>query len=152
VSTTETAARTGRATPHASLSSDLRMAVTRLSRTLRAQKADASMSDAQFSALAQLQRYGPRSLAALSEAEGVTPPSMTKTVNALIDRGLVGKSEDTEDKRKILLTVTDAGDAVVRETRRRRDAWLAPRLAHLTPTERRTIAEATDIMRRLTQL
>jgi len=36
------------------------------------------------------------------------------------------------------------------ETRRRRDAWLAPRLAALTPDERRTLADATEILRKLT--
>lgn len=147
----EVPARPDRATPHASLSSDLRMTVNRLSRTLRAQKADASVPDAQFSALAQLHRNGPRSLADLSDAEGITPPSMTKTVNALIERGLVRKTEDAVDKRKVLISATDAGSAFVRETRRRRDAWLAPRIAKLTPAERRTLADATDILRRLTQ-
>lgn len=76
---------------------------------------------------------------------------MTKTVNALIERGLVRKTEDAVDKRKVLISATDAGAAFVRETRRRRDAWLAPRIAKLTPAERRTLADATDILRRLTQ-
>ncbi|MBK0296763.1 hypothetical protein IAE22_33090, partial [Bacillus sp. S34] len=44
---------------------DLRIAVNRLSRTLRAQKADSTVSDAQFSALARLHRDGPMTLAEL---------------------------------------------------------------------------------------
>jgi hypothetical protein len=48
------------------LSTDLRVAVNRLSRTLRAQKADSTMSDAVFSALARLHREGPLTLADLS--------------------------------------------------------------------------------------
>ncbi|MFZ7086794.1 MarR family winged helix-turn-helix transcriptional regulator [Curtobacterium sp. RRHDQ10] len=143
-------ARTDRALPHASLSTDLRIAVNRLSRTLRNQKADTSVTDGQFAALAQLHRRGPMSLAELSSAEGVTPPSMTKTVAVLLDRDLVVKTDHDLDRRKVLLSATAAGSAFVLETRRRRDGWLAPRLAELTPSERRTLAEATEIMRGLT--
>jgi DNA-binding MarR family transcriptional regulator len=144
-------ATAGRSLPHASMATDLRVAVNRLSRRLRSQKADESVTDAQFSALALLHRDGGMTLAALSAAEGITPPSMTKTVAALIDRGLVAKDASTDDRRKVLLTATEAGSAFVLETRRRRDGWLTPRLARLTAAERRTLAEATEIMRRLAQ-
>jgi DNA-binding MarR family transcriptional regulator len=137
--------------PHASLSTDLRTAVNRLSRRLRSQKADPSMSDAQFSALAQLVRNGPMTLRDLSIADGVTPPSMTKTAGALIDRGFVAKAGHGVDRRKVLLSSTDAGTDFVLETRRKRDGWLSPRLAKLTPAERKTLADATDILRRLAQ-
>jgi DNA-binding MarR family transcriptional regulator len=137
--------------PHASLSTDLRTAVNRLSRRLRSQKADPTMSDAQFSALAQLLRNGPLTLGALSEADGITPPSMTRTVNALIERGFVTKAGHGDDRRKVLLSCTDAGTEFVLETRRKRDGWLSPRLAKLTPAERKTLTDATDILRRLAQ-
>ncbi|ROP74656.1 MarR family winged helix-turn-helix transcriptional regulator [Curtobacterium sp. PhB115] len=130
---------------------DLRIAVNRLSRTLRGQKADTTVSDAQFSALARLHRDGAMTLADLSRQDGVTPPSMTKTVAVLVERGLVTKGGHGDDRRKVLLGATPAGAAFVEETRRRRDGWLTPRLAALTPAERRVLAEATDIMRRLAQ-
>ncbi|QKS86662.1 MarR family transcriptional regulator [Curtobacterium flaccumfaciens] len=130
---------------------DLRIAVNRLSRTLRAQKADSSVTDAQFSALARLHRDGAMTLADLSRQDGVTPPSMTKTVAVLVERGLVSKCGHSDDRRKVLLGATPAGAAFVEETRRRRDGWLSPRLAALTADERSTLADATEIMRRLAQ-
>ena len=138
-----------RSQPHASLSTDFRVAVNRLSRTLRAQKADSSVSDAMFSALARLHRDGPMTLADLSRGDGVTPPSMTKTVAALVARGLVSKGGHGDDRRKVLIGATPAGMDFVLETRRRRDGWLSPKLAALTPAERRVLADATEIMRRL---
>ena len=134
-----------------SLSTDLRIAVNRLSRTLRAQKADTTVTDAQFSALARLHRDGAMTLADLSRQDGVTPPSMTKTVAVLIERGLVTKGGHGDDRRKVRICVTPEGSAFVEETRRRRDGWLTPRLAGLTEAERQTIADATEIMRRLAQ-
>jgi DNA-binding MarR family transcriptional regulator len=130
---------------------DLRIAVNRLSRTLRAQKADSSVTDAQFSALARLHRDGAMTLADLSRQDGVTPPSMTKTIAVLVERGLVSKDGHGDDRRKVLLGATPAGAAFVEETRRRRDGWLTPRLAALTADERSTLADATEIMRRLAQ-
>ncbi|OIH97676.1 MarR family winged helix-turn-helix transcriptional regulator [Curtobacterium sp. MCBA15_001] len=138
-----------RSEPHASLSTDLRVAVNRLSRTLRAQKADTTVSDAMFSALARLHRDGPMTLAELSRGDGVTPPSMTKTVAALVERGLVSKGGHGDDRRKVLIGATPAGIDFVLETRRRRDGWLSPKLAALSPAERRVLADATEIMRRL---
>ena len=143
-----TAARRRRS-PDPSLASDVRIAVNRLSRTLRAQKADTTVSDAQFSALARLHRDGAMTLADLSRHEGVTPPSMTKTVTALIDRGLLTKDDHGDDRRKVLLCPTSGGHDLVTETRQRRDGWLTPRLAALTPAERKTLTAATDILRRL---
>ncbi|WP_186377024.1 MarR family winged helix-turn-helix transcriptional regulator [Curtobacterium pusillum] len=134
-----------------SLSTDLRIAVNRLSRTLRAQKADTSVTDAQFSALARLHRDGPMTLAELSRQDGVTPPSMTKTIAVLVERGLVSKGGHGDDRRKVLLGATPDGADFVAETRRRRDGWLTPRLADLTEAERHTLADATEIMRRLAQ-
>lgn len=130
---------------------DLRIAVNRLSRTLRAQKADSSVTDAQFSALARLHRDGAMTLADLSRQDGVTPPSMTKTIAVLVERGLVSKCGHGDDRRKVLLGATPAGATFVEETRRRRDGWLSPRLAALTADERSTLAAATEIMRRLAQ-
>lgn len=134
-----------------SLATDLRIAVNRLSRTLRNQKADSSVSDAQFSALARLHRDGAMTLAELSRQDGVTPPSMTKSIAVLLERGLVSKGVHGDDRRKVLIGATSDGAAFVEETRRRRDGWLTPRLADLSEAEQHTLAEATEIMRRLAQ-
>jgi hypothetical protein len=49
----------------------------------------------------------------------------------------------------VVLSITEAGMAEVRETRRRRNAWLAERLATLTPAERETLAQAAVLLRRI---
>jgi DNA-binding MarR family transcriptional regulator len=85
----------------------------------------------------------------LAEADHVQPPSMTRILNALVAAGLVERTGDPDDRRQVLVAITEAGRAEVRETRRRRDAWLAQRLAVLTPQERATLADAADILRRV---
>lgn len=138
-----------RTVPHAQLATDVRQGVLRLSRRLRQQKADVGISDAQMAALGFLYQNQPLTIGVLSEHEGVTPPSMNRTVNNLVELGFVERGSDDADKRKVVLCTTDKGASFVLETRRRRDEWLVPRLARLTADERRTLADATRILREL---
>lgn len=125
------------------------MATFKLARRLRAEKADDELSDGQFSVLASLHIDGPRTLGALAEREHVSAPSMNRIVNGLENFGYLTRQTDDVDRRKVNITLTDAGTVVVKETVKKRDRWLDHRLRALTPDERATLAEATIIMRRL---
>ncbi len=133
----------------ASLAAELRVSLMRAVRRLRAEKSDQDLSDAQYSVLALLDRGGPMSPGELAECERVQPPSMTRTLAALAELGLVIRSAHPVDRRQVVITLAPSGAAVVRETRRRRDVWLARRLAELTPREREVLAEASAILRRV---
>jgi DNA-binding MarR family transcriptional regulator len=133
----------------AELSHDFRLANGRLARRVRQEQADNELTSGQFSALGAVFRLGPMTLSALSEEERVTPPSMNRTVNALVEAGLVDRTGSAEDGRKVVLTVTDTGLSLVRETRRRRDDWIAQRIIRLSPEQRQVLAAATDIMKEL---
>jgi DNA-binding MarR family transcriptional regulator len=141
--------RTAPRTGAAALATELRIAVMRATRRLRAEKADSDLSDSQLSVLALLEREGPRTPREIAAYERVQPPSMTRTLTALLDLGLVTRTEHPVDRRQVLVAVTETGAATVRETRRRRDAWLTRRLAALTPEERDLLARATQILRRI---
>jgi len=133
----------------AELSHDFRLANGRLARRVRQEQADNELTSGQFSALGAVFRLGPMTLSALSEEERVTPPSMNRTVNALVEAGLVDRAGSAEDGRKVVLTATATGTTLVRETRRRRDDWIATRILKLTPEQRQTLAAATEIMKEL---
>jgi DNA-binding MarR family transcriptional regulator len=76
---------------------------------------------------------------------------MNRTVNALVEAGLVRRDGAADDGRKVVLTATEAGLALMRETRKRRDAWLAQRVVKLSPEQRRVLAEAAVIMKELAE-
>jgi DNA-binding MarR family transcriptional regulator len=135
----------------AELSHDFRLANGRLTRRLRQEKAEHELTGGQFSALCGLYVEGPMTLGELSEYERVTPPSMNRTVNALVEAALVNRVASAEDGRKVVLSATDSGLALMRETRKRRDAWLVQRVSALTPQQRRVLAEATVIMKELVE-
>jgi DNA-binding MarR family transcriptional regulator len=134
-----------------SLSTELRGATLRLARRLRQQKADDELSDAQFNVLTFLSRQGATTPNELSAWEHVTPPSMNRTLNALEAEGYVTRTPVETDGRKVLVTITADGEAIVAETGRKRDAWLDKRLAELSAEQRRVLVEATAIIRGMVQ-
>ncbi len=131
------------------LAADLRVALMRTVRRLRVEKDDADLSDGQYSVLALLDRHGAATPRELADLERVQPPSMTRTLAGLTDLGLVTRTADPADGRQVIVQLTEAGRSTVHATRRRRDAWLARRLADLTPEERETLARAGAILRRI---
>jgi DNA-binding MarR family transcriptional regulator len=128
---------------------DLRVAILRLSRRMRLERAGEDVPDGQLSVLFVLWREGPQTLGSLADLERVTPPSMNRTVNALVEAGLVLRDSSPDDGRKVLIRPTDAGLEIAQETKRRRVAWFARQLATLSPAQRAALDAATPILREL---
>jgi DNA-binding MarR family transcriptional regulator len=135
----------------AALASDLWLTLTHLVRRLRCERSSETISDGQYATLAALSTQGPMTPSALAEEQHVQPPPMTRTINALVEAGLVRRDPHPTDRRQVLVSITDAGEAEVRETRRRRTEWLAQRLALLSPEDREVLARASVLLREVTQ-
>ena len=128
---------------------EVRLAIQRLARRIRSMQGDESVTEGQRSVLFALSNEGPQTLGSLSEHERVTPPSMNRTINALIEAGLVTRVSATDDARKVIIDLSDAGRTFIRDTKRKRDAWFTKRLAALTPAERAVIGEAAPLLRKI---
>ena len=132
-----------------SLAADLRVALMHVVRRLRMERSSERITDGQYGVLAALSNRGPMTPSALAEDQHVQPPPMTRMVNALAEAGLVERSPHPSDGRQVVVSITEAGTAEVRETRRRRNAWLAGRLAALDPAEREVLAQAVVVLRKV---
>jgi DNA-binding MarR family transcriptional regulator len=139
----------------ASLATALRISVARLARRLRAERMakglEPGLSDTQLAALAALEAHGAMTPGELADHEKVQPPSMTRVIAALEERGLVMRAPHATDRRQVVLTATDTGKDVVQQSRRLREAWLAQRLRELTPEERALLRQAAPILEKLSQ-
>ena len=134
----------------AGLASELRYSVMRLRRRLAAeQHPDNDLSIGQMVVLALLLRRGDLSVGELARAEKVQPPSMTRTVSCLEEGGYVVRRPHESDRRQVVVSLTDTGQAAVLADRSRRDAWLARQLATLSPDERDVLRAAAPILGRL---
>ena len=133
----------------AHLASAFRIAVMRLSRRLRSERSDETLGLSQLSALSTLMRSGPLSPTALAELERIQPPSMTRVITALEERGLVERAPHPSDRRQSVIAITEPGRSIVLEDRRRRAAWLARRFETLSPDEQLKIAAVLPIIERI---
>jgi DNA-binding MarR family transcriptional regulator len=134
----------------AGLASALRISVMRLSRRLRNER-DASddLTANQLAVLGTLFREGPLTVGDLAAAEKVQPPSMTRTVSCLAEKQLINRDPHPTDKRVVVVSLNDAGQAVIIESRRRKEAWLNHRLKELSAAERQILRDAAPIIERL---
>jgi len=132
------------------LASELRFSVARLSRRLRNERdPNNPLSVAALSAMGILFREGECTIGVLAAHERVQPPSMTRTVNCLVEDGYALRRPHETDGRQVLVDLTDKGREILLADRRRRDAWLARRLRELTPDERALLREAAPLIQRL---
>ena len=138
------------------LATAMRISISRLARRLRVERlglggTETVLSDIQLAALAALARHDSMTPGELAEHEKVQPPSMTRVIAVLEERGLVRREPHATDRRQVILTVTDDGRNLVQRVRRRREAWLAQRLQELTPDERQILRAASPILEKISQ-
>jgi DNA-binding MarR family transcriptional regulator len=124
----------------------------RLARRLRQMQDESlELNPNQLSAMGVLLNSGDQLMGELAALEKVRPPSMTRIVNSLEVRGYVARRADPRDHRQCLVALTEAGRQVLLANRRRRDEWLAVRLAGLDPAEREALRRAIPVLERLNQ-
>ncbi|TDE10989.1 MarR family transcriptional regulator [Jiangella asiatica] len=154
MSSTSSPARSGSAQPRtqAGLASSLRIAIGRLSRRIRNEREDDSLTLNQLSALGVLVRKGPMPVGELAACERVRPPSMTRTVSGLEELGLVVREPEPGDRRIAVVRITEAGLARTAADRKRRDAWMNHRLRELSPDERERLRAALPVLEKLAGL
>jgi DNA-binding MarR family transcriptional regulator len=128
---------------------DLRLAVMRLSRRLRNQRVDTTVTLTHLAALSTLKRHGPMSPGELAGHERVQPPSMTRVVVALEGLGLVTRTPHPTDGRQVVIELTTTAEQLLDAEARAREAWLSGQLQDLSPEERTVLREAAVIMDKL---
>jgi DNA-binding MarR family transcriptional regulator len=122
----------------------------RLARRLRQmQEGSLDLNLNQLSAMAVLLNSGDQLMGELAAQEKIRPPSMTRIVNSLEARGYVVRRPDPRDHRQCLVALTDSGRDVLLANRRRRDQWLAVRIAELDPAEREVLRRAVPILEKV---
>jgi DNA-binding MarR family transcriptional regulator len=136
----------------ADLAAQLRPSLLRLTRIIRNQRVDMSVTLTQISAMATLRKHGPMSAGELAACERVQPPSMTKVLAHLEERGFVRRDPHPSDKRQAIISITDTGRELLESERRTRDAWLAQRLAKLGPAERAQLRAVVPLLDKLAEL
>ena len=122
----------------------LRPVLLRVGRELRREAREVGVSPEQVSLLVGI-KYSPGiGVRELAARERVSPPALSNRVDRLEQDGLVARTPSDDDRRRVGLTLTDAGQRVLRRVRSRRTAWLVTRLGQLSADELAAIEAAVE--------
>ena len=127
----------------------IREAITKVNRRLRQTRPLGDVTIAQISAMQSLQAAGALTPRELAEAERVQPPTMTRIIARLEERGLIQRTPHPTDGRQVILAPSPEGRQMLGEYQRVRDEWLAQRVARLSAEERETLHRAAEILARI---
>jgi len=78
----------------------------------------------------------------LAERLGLSLPGTSRAIDALVDRGLIGRREDTADRRQKRLRCTDAGQRALERLDEARLTGLETFVATLPHTQRKRLSGA----------
>ena len=92
-------------------------------------------------------RHQPATLKQVAGELGRGAPAVSRSVDALVRSGLVERTADPDNRRRLALRVTDAGRAMIDGPPSSGDA-LAVRLERLAPSELRAVERALEILER----
>ncbi|MCA1899705.1 MAG: MarR family transcriptional regulator [Chloroflexi bacterium] len=100
----------------------------------------------QLNALFRIRHKGACGVSDLGEEMGVTNAAASQLLDKLVQQGLVTRTEDPQDRRNKLITLTEAGLRVSEQSMQARQGWLDQLAASLTPAEQAQIQAALQLL------
>jgi len=91
----------------------------------------------------------PRSLTELASLQGVSLPTMSSSIGAMVERGWVRRAAPEHDRRIVRIEVTATGRAALERVARSAEAHLADVLAPLDLPSRRRLQSGLGVLRRV---
>ena len=108
---------------------------------------DHHLSLVQFHILRHI-RYGARSVSDLAERQQISRPAISQALDQLVERGLVSRKEDPDDRRFVQLDLTESGDTLLNDVFGKNRQWMAVKMARLSPEELEAVIRAMDILKK----
>jgi len=133
------------------LASGLRIAVSRLVKVIRSEvRHNELLSLTERSTLSLLYQNLKMLPSELAAKEKVTSQSMSQIINKLSLNGYITKTPSTEDKRKVIITLTSMGKEFIELKRNKSQEWLAKTISEkTTESEKQILMNAITILTKL---
>ncbi|MDQ2896053.1 MAG: MarR family transcriptional regulator [Actinomycetota bacterium] len=87
----------------------------------------------------------------LADELQMTSSNVAAALRELEAGGLISREKDLADARRVLVFLTDRGNAVVASSRNERDTWLGQAMEALDEDEQRVLLAAGRLMQRLAE-
>ena len=131
------------------VANELRPVLLRLGRELRKETEGLGVTSRQVTLLWLIRNRPGLSLRELAAEERISAPALSGHVDRLENAGLIERTRDGADRRRVGLTLTEEGARLLKRVRARRTSWLADRLKGLEPAELEAIEAALAPLGRL---
>jgi DNA-binding MarR family transcriptional regulator len=105
------------------------------------------LSAEQFHILRHIHK-GAGSVSQLAQVKGISRPAVSQAVNGLVDRGLVARSQEAQDRRYVHLRLTDTGRSVLDEVFSATRDWMSSQLSSLTDAEIEQVLTGLSLLKR----
>ena len=92
--------------------------------------------------LALLEMHGDMPMTRLADELGVALPNATGIVGRLVERGIVARADDAEDRRRVLVTLTDAGDRLIGEMEEGRRERMSRMFTQMTDDQQQRLLQS----------
>ncbi|MFL9875859.1 MarR family winged helix-turn-helix transcriptional regulator [Paraburkholderia megapolitana] len=137
--------------PHLNQITAFRNSIVALARHLRQSVRADSENWTALMALGVIQRAkGAATPTQIATELGIQSSNVAQVLNELDRRGLVQRTQDHADKRKVRLSLTQEGTDLVYESRARRDQWLSDAIeACLSVQEKEQLLAAGELIQRV---
>jgi len=131
----------------------LQISVSRLVKVMRSDvRHDESLSLTERSTLSMVYRYSEILPSELAAKEKVTSQSMSQIINKLKLDGYINKTPSTEDKRKVIITITPKGREFIELKKNKSQEWLAKAISNKTnQAEKEILMSAIAILTKLVE-
>jgi DNA-binding MarR family transcriptional regulator len=80
-------------------------------------------------------RKGAGSVSELAEVKQISPSAISQAVELLVEKGLLARAQDQNDRRRVLLTLTEHGSELLGSIFQQNRAWMIEKLAALSADE-----------------
>jgi len=99
----------------------------------------------QFHILRHIRR-GLTSVSELAEVKQISRSAISQAVDLLVERGLISRRQNAQDRRNIPLELTEDGNILLDTIWEKNRAWMGEKMADLTPAELATLSNAMEIL------
>jgi DNA-binding MarR family transcriptional regulator len=94
-------------------------------------------------------REGPRAAGEVASSLGISPPALTRQLTRLEERGVVSRTTDTSDRRKVIVDLTAEGRRVLTGYQVFTGSPMARAARHLTAAQRQSVIESLALLVKL---
>jgi len=130
------------------LRENLRILVRKLGVLERGEASCCGLTLSQSYTIVEIGRAGTMSASRLTEILGVDKSTVSKSIDKLVNSGILVRDTDPEDRRSVILRLSDKGQSVFAEVEKRATEYFTEVVAAIPADKREQIIESLEYLGR----